>query len=41
MAIIGWPAFPGRLVRISIQAYNRLEQVERLAGALREELASE
>ena len=32
--IIPWPRAPGRLVRISAQLYNDLDQVERLATAL-------
>lgn len=34
--IVPWPAPPHRLVRISAQAYNRLEDYQRLASALRE-----
>jgi isopenicillin-N epimerase len=37
--VISWPAAPRRLVRISAQIYNRREQYERLAEALRKELA--
>jgi isopenicillin-N epimerase len=37
--VISWPAAPRRLVRISAQLYNRREQYERLAEALRKELA--
>jgi isopenicillin-N epimerase len=36
--IMVWPAPGKRLLRISAAAYNRLEQYERLGGALREEL---
>ena len=34
--IIAWPAPPRRLIRISAQLYNRIEQYETLAGALAE-----
>jgi isopenicillin-N epimerase len=34
--IVPWPASPERLVRISAQIYNTMEQYERLALALRE-----
>jgi isopenicillin-N epimerase len=34
--IIPWPGFPKRLVRISAQLYNTIEQYQLLAGALRE-----
>ncbi len=37
--VISWPAAPRRLVRISAQLYNRREHYERLAEALRKELA--
>jgi isopenicillin-N epimerase len=37
--VMSWPAAPRRLVRISAQLYNRREQYERLAEALRKELA--
>jgi isopenicillin-N epimerase len=37
--VISWPAAPRRLVRISAQLYNRGEHYERLAEALRKELA--
>jgi len=33
--IIYWPASPHRLLRVSCHIYNRLEQYERLARALR------
>jgi isopenicillin-N epimerase len=36
--IIPWPAPPRRLVRVSAQVYNDIEQYERLGRALREEL---
>lgn len=36
--IFQWPALGLRLVRISAQAYNTLDQFERLGGALRTEL---
>ena len=36
--VMSWPAAPRRLVRISAQLYNRREQYERLAEALRKEL---
>jgi isopenicillin-N epimerase len=35
--VVSWPAPPGRLIRISAQLYNSLEQYESLAQALREE----
>ena len=34
--IVPWPASPARVIRISAQVYNRLEQYERLAAALGE-----
>jgi isopenicillin-N epimerase len=34
--IVPWPASPQRLVRISAQIYNTMEQYDRLAAALRE-----
>ena len=37
--VMSWPAAPRRLVRISAQLYNDLEHYERLAEALRKELA--
>ncbi len=37
--VMSWPAAPRRLVRISAQLYNRRAQYERLAEALRKELA--
>lgn len=37
--IMSWPAFPKRLVRVSLHAYNTAAQVDRLAEALREQLA--
>ena len=37
--VIPWPAPPRRCVRISAQLYNAPEQYERLAVALRDELA--
>jgi isopenicillin-N epimerase len=37
--VMSWPASPKRSVRISAQLYNRREQYERLAEALRKELA--
>jgi isopenicillin-N epimerase len=39
--IMRWPAPPRRLLRISVQLYNRPEQYIRLAEALRKELAQE
>ena len=36
--VIPWPAPPRRLLRISAQLYNSLDQYERLAEALQEEL---
>ena len=39
--IMRWPAPPRRLIRISAQLYNRVEQYARLAEALRKELAAE
>ena len=37
--VVSWPAAPRRLVRISAQLYNRRAHYERLAEALRKELA--
>jgi isopenicillin-N epimerase len=37
--VFPWPAPPRRMLRLSAQIYNRLEQYERLAAALRELLA--
>jgi isopenicillin-N epimerase len=37
--VMTWPAAPRRLIRVSAQLYNRREQYERLAEALRKELA--
>jgi isopenicillin-N epimerase len=37
--VMSWPAPPRRLVRISAQLYNRRDHYERLAEALRKELA--
>jgi isopenicillin-N epimerase len=39
--IVVWPAAPRRLVRISAQVYNRVEEYDRLAAALVAELAAE
>jgi isopenicillin-N epimerase len=39
--VVPWPAPPHRLVRISAQIYNTIEEVEYLAEALVEELARE
>ncbi|MBI2529435.1 MAG: aminotransferase class V-fold PLP-dependent enzyme [Candidatus Rokubacteria bacterium] len=39
--VMSWPAAPRRLVRISAQLYNGLADFERLAEALRRELAAE
>jgi isopenicillin-N epimerase len=39
--IVPWPARPRRLVRISAQLYNRIDQYERLAAALVAEIAAE
>ncbi|HEU4368771.1 MAG TPA: aminotransferase class V-fold PLP-dependent enzyme [Methylomirabilota bacterium] len=36
--VVSWPAAPRRLIRVSAQLYNRREQYERLAEALRKEL---
>jgi isopenicillin-N epimerase len=33
--VLTCPAHPGRLVRISAQAYNEIDDYERLAAALR------
>ena len=41
LPIMRWPAPPRRLLRISVQLYNRPEQYIRLAEALRKELAEE
>jgi len=37
--VMSWPAAPRRLIRVSAQLYNHREQYERLAEALRKELA--
>jgi isopenicillin-N epimerase len=37
--VIPWPAPPARLIRISAQVYNRFEQYQLLAGALKALLA--
>jgi isopenicillin-N epimerase len=34
--VVPWPAYPSRLIRVSAQMYNSLDQYEKLAGALRE-----
>jgi isopenicillin-N epimerase len=39
--VVRWPAPPRRLVRISAQLYNRRDQYQRLAGALKEMLAAD
>jgi len=39
--VFPWPAPPRRMVRVSAQAYNRIEEYEHLARALRELLAQE
>ncbi|HTJ85109.1 MAG TPA: aminotransferase class V-fold PLP-dependent enzyme [Polyangiaceae bacterium] len=39
LPIFPWPRWPKRLIRVSAQRYNRLEQYERLADALTAELA--
>lgn len=39
--VIHWPAFPQRWLRVSAQLYNHLPQYERLAIALRKQLAAE
>jgi isopenicillin-N epimerase len=39
--VMSWPAPPRRLMRISAQLYNSSEDFERLAEALRQELAAE
>jgi isopenicillin-N epimerase len=39
--VMRWPGPPRRLVRVSCQLYNRLEQYAALADALRKELAAE
>jgi len=38
--LFAWPRAPQRLLRVSLQAYNSLAQVERLADALKHELAA-
>ena len=37
--VIPWPASPRRMLRISVQLYNSLEQYERLAAALQDALS--
>lgn len=37
--LFAWPRAPHRVLRVSLQAYNSIEQVERLAAALTIELA--
>lgn len=37
--LLHWPQWPKRLVRVSAQAYNTLDQYERLAEALTSRLA--
>lgn len=39
--VFTWPARPGRLLRLSAQRYNDIEQYERLAHALRIELSAQ
>lgn len=37
--VVPWPAAPQRLIRLSAQVYNTLDQYTRLADALRESFA--
>ena len=39
--VVLWPAWPRRLLRVSVHLYNRHAQYEQLAAALREALAVE
>jgi isopenicillin-N epimerase len=38
---MSWPAPPRRLIRVSAQLYNSIDQYQRLAEALSKELAAE